>query len=342
MFLKNCWYVAAWDHEISDGLLARTILDRPVVLFRSPDGTPHSLEDRCCHRGLPLSLGRLGDDTVRCGYHGLEFGFDGACVGVPGQSTIPPGARVRSYPVVEKWRWVWIWMGDPALADEALVPDYHWNDDPQWTAYGDVFHVAGDYRLMVDNLLDLSHIQFLHKTTLGAAGDQDAEIEVRRTDDNVFVDRWVMDTAPAPMYALVLGTDANVDRWQKITYTPPSYVVIDAGSALAGTGARDGDRSQGAETYSNHTLTPETETSTHYFWHHARNFRLGDDDFTEQLRGVFASALQEDVVAITAQQRSIDANGDRPSIDINVDNCSRQARRLLEHRIDKEAHAGAG
>ena len=272
---------------------------------------------------------------------GLEFGFDGACVGVPGQSTIPPGARVRSYPVVEKWRWVWIWMGDPALADEALVPDYRWNDDPQWTAYGDVFHVAGDYRLMVDNLLDLSHIQFLHKTTLGAAGDQDAEIEVRRTDDNVFVDRWVMDTAPAPMYALVLGTDANVDRWQKITYAPPSYVVIDAGSALAGTGARDGDRSQGAETYSNHTLTPETETSTHYFWHHARNFRLGDDEFTEQLRGVFASALQEDVVAITAQQRSIDANGDGPSIEINVDNCSRQARRLLEHKIADEARAGA-
>ncbi len=118
-------------------------------------------------------------------------------------------------------------------------------------------------------------------------------------------------------------------------------MVIDAGSALAGTGARDGDRGQGAETYSNHTLTPETETSTHYFWHHARNFRLGDDEFTEQLRGVFASALQEDVVAITAQQRSIDANGDRPSIDINVDNCSRQARRLLEHRIEEEARAGA-
>ncbi len=151
-----------------------------------------------------------------------------------------------------------------------------------------------------------------------------------------------MDTAPAPMYALVLGTDANVDRWQKITYTPPSYVVIDAGSALAGTGARDGDRSRGAETYSNHTLTPETETSTHYFWHHARNFRLGDDDFTEQLRGVFASALQEDVVAIAAQQRSIDATGDRPSIDINVDNCSRQARGLLEHRIAEEVRAGAG
>jgi vanillate O-demethylase monooxygenase subunit len=334
MFLKNCWYVAAWDHELDDGLLARTILGRPVVLFRGADGRAHALEDRCCHRGLPLSLGRLGRDTLRCGYHGLVFGFDGACVEVPGQSTIPPGARVQAFPVVEKWRWVWIWMGD-APADEALIPDYHWNDDPDWDSYGDVFHVAGDYRLMVDNLLDLSHIQFLHQSTLGASGDQDAEIEVRRSDATVSVDRWVMDTPPAPMYALVLGTNANVDRWQKITYTPPSHIVIDAGSALAGTGARDGDRSQGAETYSNHTLTPETETSTHYFWHHARNFRRGDEAFTEQLRSVFAAALREDVEVIAAQQQSLDAGG--PLVDINVDNGALQGRRLLEQKIAAEA-----
>ena len=337
MFLKNCWYVAAWDHEISDGLQSRTILNHPVVLFRGPDSIPHALEDRCCHRGLPLSLGNVRESTVQCGYHGLEFNFDGACVNVPGQSTIPPEARVRSYPVVEKWRWVWIWIGDPALADESLIPDYHWNDDPQWTAYGDVFHVAGDYRLMVDNLVDLSHIQFLHKTSLGAASDQDADIKIRRTNENVFVDRWTMDTAPAPFYALALGTNANVDRWQKITYAPPSHIVIDAGSALAGTGARDGDRSCGAEIYSNHTMTPEAETSTHYFWHHARNFRLDDSDFTEQLRSVFTSALNEDVVAIAAQQRSIDLNGHRPVIDINVDNSAQQARNLLDDRIAGEA-----
>jgi vanillate O-demethylase monooxygenase subunit len=337
MFMKNCWYVAAWDHELADGLLARTILDRPVVLFRGADGAPRALEDRCCHRGLPLSLGRLREDTLQCGYHGLEFGYDGTCVNVPGQSTIPPEARVRAYPVVEKWRWVWIWMGDPALADEALIPDYHWNDDPEWTSYGDRFDIAGDYRLMVENLLDLSHIQFVHGTTLGAATDQDADIEIRRTDDNVFVDRWVMDTPPAPLYALVLGTNANVDRWQKIAYTPPSHVVIDAGSALAGTGARDGDRSQGAETYSNHTLTPETATSTHYFWHHARNFRLGDDAFTEQVRSVFAAALMEDVVVIGAQQRAIETVGGRPVMDINVDNGSLQARHLLESRISAES-----
>ncbi len=337
MFMRDCWYVAAWDYELEDGLLARTILGEPVVLFRGEDGAPVALEDRCCHRHLPLSLGDKVEGALRCGYHGLEFGYDGQCVRVPGQSKVPPGAKIQSWPVVERYRWIWIWMGDPDKADPALIPDYHWNDDPDWCAYGDVYHVEGDYRLLVDNLMDLSHIQFLHATTLGAATDVDAEISTRRDGDEVTISRWVMDTPPAPMYAHALQTNDNVDRWQIIHYRPPSYVVIDAGSALAGTGARDGDRSRGVETYSNHTLTPETEKSTHYFWHHARNFRMDDDAFTGQLREMFSSALMEDVVAIAAQQRSIDRNPGAPEIDINADHAVMHARRLLDERVAAEA-----
>ena len=336
MFMRNCWYVAAWDHELTDTVVARTILDEPVALFRAADGTAHALEDRCCHRSLPLSQGKLLERSLRCGYHGLEFAFDGRCVNVPGQSTVPPGARVRAYPIVERWRWVWIWMGAPNLADPDLVPDYHWNDDPEWTSYGDRFYVEGDYRLMVDNLLDLSHIQFLHVNTLGAAGDQNADITVRRGQDKVHVSRWAMDSPPAPFYAHALGTNANVDRWQNIAFLPPCHIVIEAGSAIAGTGARDGDRSQAAEIYSNHTLTPESETSTHYFWHNARNFRLDDAVFTEELRTMFSAALMEDVVAIRAQQKSLASMGDAQLIDLNVDNASLQGRRLLEERIAAE------
>jgi phenylpropionate dioxygenase-like ring-hydroxylating dioxygenase large terminal subunit len=336
MFLKNCWYVAAWDHELSGGFLARTLLGEPVVLFRSEAGAPVALEDRCCHRHLPLSEGRLVGDTLQCGYHGLTFAFDGACVGIPGQTAIPPDARVKSYPVVERYRWVWIWMGDPALADADLIPDYHWNDDPGWVSYGDVYYVEGDYRLLIDNLMDLSHIQFLHAATLGAGTDMNAEILVERDDENVMVSRWVLDTPPAPIYAEALNTNGHVDRWQNITFTPPSHVVIDAGSAIAGTGAPQGDRSQGVETYSNHTLTPETGQSTHYFWHHARNFRMDDDALTDRLRQMFSSALQEDVVAIGAQQRAMNRRPDAPEIDINSDNCSIQTRRLLEFRISAE------
>ena len=337
MFMRNCWYVAAWDHELAGGFVARTILDEPVVLFRAADGQAYGLEDRCCHRSLPLSRGRLLETSVQCGYHGLEFAFDGRCVRVPGQTTIPPGAGVRAYPVVERWRWVWIWMGAPEDTDPDLIPDYHWNDDPEWTAYGDVYHVGGDYRLMVDNLVDLSHIQFLHADTLGAAGDQDADISVRRDGHAIHVSRWVMDTPPSPFYAHALGTNANVDRWQNICYTPPCHIVIDAGSAVAGTGARAGDRSQGAEVYSNHTLTPETGVSTHYFWHHARNFRLDDEAFTEALRAMFTRALLQDVAAINAQQKSLDTMGDDTRlIDINVDSAALQSRRLLAERIAVE------
>ncbi len=336
MFLKNCWYVAAWDHEIAEGFLARTILDEPVVLFRAADGRPVALEDRCCHRHLPLSMGRLVGDTLQCGYHGLAFDFDGKCVEIPGQSKIPPDARIDAYPVVERYRWIWIWMGDPALADDSLIPDYHWNDDPDWVAYGDVFHVEGDYRLLVDNLMDLSHIQFLHASTLGGGSDVDATIKVERGDGKIHVSRWVLDTPPAPLYAEALQTNGHVDRWQNIYYTPPAHVVIDAGSAMAGTGAPEGDRSQGAETYSNHTLTPESEFSTHYFWHHARNFRMDDDALTERLRGMFSSALQEDVVAIGAQQHAMHTSPGASEIDINSDNSAVQARRLLASVIAEE------
>jgi len=340
MFLKNCWYVAAWDHELDDGFLARTLLNEPVLLFRSDAGAPVALENRCCHRHLPLSEGRLVGDTVQCGYHGLAFGFDGKCVGVPGQAAIPPDARVTSYPVVERYRWVWVWMGDPALADDALIPDYHWNDDPAWVSYGDVYYVEGDYRLLIDNLMDLSHIQFLHASTLGAGTDVDATITVERGDDNVKVSRWVLDTPPAPLYAEALETNGYVDRWQNISFTAPSHVVIDAGSAIAGTGAPQGDRSRGVETYSNHTLTPETDQSTHYFWHHARNFRMDDSDLTGRMCEMFSSAVKEDVVAIGAQQRAMNQMPDASEIDINSDNTSIQTRRLLAAKIRDEAFSG--
>lgn len=339
MFLRNAWYVAAWDHELADGMLARTFLGEDVVLYRDSQGDPAALEDRCCHRHLPLSEGVLLGDRVQCGYHGLEFDRSGACVQIPGQSRIPPGAALRAYPVVERYRWIWIWMGDPAAADPDLIPDYHWNDDPDWAAFGDRFYVEGDYRLMNDNLLDLSHIQFLHASTLGAASDEEAEIAVDRRPECVQVTRWVVDTEPAPFYKVMLGSDDNVDRWHIITYRAPGSVIIDAGNARTGTGARDGDRSHSVETYSNHFLTPETGTTTHYFWHHARNFRIDDAGLTDNLQELFASALMEDVVAIKAQQASIDRLGDRPTVDINVDNGGLQGRRMLDAMIAAEREA---
>ena len=132
VYLRNAWYVAAWDREVGRKPLARTILNEPIVLYRKADGAPAALEDRCCHRHVPLSLGTLVGDDLRCGYHGLRFDASGVCVEIPGQPKIPPGARVRSYPVVEKWNWIWIWMGEPARADVKLIPDWWWAGHPDW------------------------------------------------------------------------------------------------------------------------------------------------------------------------------------------------------------------
>ena len=157
MYIRNAWYVAAWEHEVGREMMRRILLDEPVVLFRRDDGTPVALEDRCCHRRAPLSEGKLIGNIVQCPYHGLQFDETGACVRVPSQKQIPPGARVKSYPVVERNHWIWIWMGDPAKADPDLIEDFHWMDDPDWRFGGDRLRLEGNYLLLVENLLDTTH-----------------------------------------------------------------------------------------------------------------------------------------------------------------------------------------
>ena len=155
-FPMNAWYAAAWDVDIKHALFPRTICGKHVVMYRQADGQVTALEDACWHRLVPLSKGRLEGDTVVCGYHGLKYNSSGRCTFMPSQETINPSACVRAYPVVERHRFIWLWMGDPALADPALVPDMHWNDDPAWAGDGKTIHVKCDYRLVVDNLMDLT------------------------------------------------------------------------------------------------------------------------------------------------------------------------------------------
>jgi phenylpropionate dioxygenase-like ring-hydroxylating dioxygenase large terminal subunit len=161
MFVHNCWYVAAWDKEVSaEGLLGRTIANVPLVLWRDSAGKVIALEDRCCHRGAKLSMGRKeqGGDCIRCMYHGLVFNRSGQCVSAPAQSHIPPQAKVRSFPVVETHRWISIWMGEPALADPTGIPDTQWLDHPQWRSLDGYLHYDVNYLLIADNLLDFSHL----------------------------------------------------------------------------------------------------------------------------------------------------------------------------------------
>ena len=161
MFLRYGWYTALWSHELKDKPVAKTLLNEKIVLFRNAGGDVGALEDCCCHRAAPLSLGEISGDYLACGYHGLKFDVSRKCVGLPDRSQVPSGARVRSYPVAEKWNVVWIWMGDPAKAEHGKIPDLPWLSEPKWTATPGRLHVKSNYQFIVDNLLDFTHVAYV-------------------------------------------------------------------------------------------------------------------------------------------------------------------------------------
>jgi vanillate O-demethylase monooxygenase subunit len=337
MFVRNAWYVGAWDHEVGRDMLRRIILNEPVVFFRREDGVPVALEDRCCHRQAPLSLGKLLGNIVQCPYHGLQFDHTGACVKVPSQDRIPPSARVRAYPVVERNHWIWIWTGDPAKADPALIEDFHWMDDPGWRFGGASLHVEANYLLLVENLLDTTHLPFLHPTTLGTDDFARSEFEVAREGDRIKVTRWLMDKPPAPFHQRMGGFAAgvNVDRWQITSYAPPAFVKLDVGSAIAGTGARQGDRSQGMNMMNLNAITPETDRSAHYFWAQAYNFKLDQPWVADLVRSQVTKAFLEDMALIKAQQQNLDL-GASPVTHLGQDRAWLAMRQIVERRIADE------
>ena len=197
-FPLNAWYAAAYDVEVKHALLARTICNQQMVMYRKTDGQVAALEDACWHRLVPLSMGRLQGDEVVCGYHGLVFNGDGRCTHMPSQETINPSACVRTFPVIEKHRFVWVWPGDPAKADPAKVPDLHWNDDPAWAGDGKLIQVKCDYRLVLDNLMDLTHETFVHGSSIGQRAVAEAPFVATHGDDAANIQKLLAELAPLP------------------------------------------------------------------------------------------------------------------------------------------------
>ena len=175
-FVRNQWYVAAYSAEIGRGLLARTILGEPLVLYRTTAGQPAALADRCVHRHFPLSESQLQGDTIVCGYHGFTYGADGRCVAVPGQQRIPRTARVGAYPVAEQDSLVWVWIGEADRADPGLIPRAPWLADDRYATVRGMEPLAARYELLVDNLLDLSHETYLHGGYIGTPEVADTPI----------------------------------------------------------------------------------------------------------------------------------------------------------------------
>ena len=328
MFLKNSWYVAAWDREISRNPLGRVLLDEPVVLYRKEDGGVVALEDRCCHRQLPLSMGTVVQDTLRCGYHGLRFDASGRCIEIPGQASIPPQARVRSYPVVERYHWVWIWMGEPDKADPSRIPDWWWADHADWAfTRPERVRVACNYQLIADNVLDVTHLAYVHAGSIGAPSITEFPATVEREERRVRLTRWIRDRPPPPLYQRAGNFPGNVDRWQIVEHVPPCFTVNFAGCA---------DAQRRIELMALSAPTPETARSTHYFFGFVRNFGLRDPD-TERICAVdMVQVFNEDFPVLEAQQRMLELQPGAPRIDIAVDAAPLAARRMLQAMMARD------
>ncbi len=344
-FIRNCWYVVAWTHEVTDrALVARTVCGLPLVLWRDANGALNAFDDRCCHRGAPLSCGRHEGDHVRCLYHGFLYDAGGACVEIPGQDRIPPKARVKRYATVERHRWVWLWLGDPAAADPSLIPDTHWLDDPDWACTPPGYlHYDVDYQLINDNLLDFSHLSYVHPETLGGS-EAYAQLRsiVEPRERGLRITRWFMDQPAAPFVARLLearGMHGRVDRWNNYDFLLPGILVMDSGFAPAGSGAERGQRDGAIEFRHCQAVTPETAHSSHYFFSQPRNWDRDKPEVGDALYRSVLRAFEEDRQIITAQARSLSASPGFEPVPCALDSALVQFRRLIAKHLAAERAA---
>ena len=340
MFPMNTWYVAATPNEIDDKPLGRQICGQRIVFFRGPGGRVSALEDWCPHRGAPLSLGRVIEGHLVCGYHGLSMGCDGKTVSMPGQRVrgFPP---VRAFPAVEKHGFVWVWPGDAAQADEAKIPDLFWAHDPEWAYGGGLYHVGCDYRLMIDNLMDLTHETYVHSTSIGQPEIDETPCKTSVDGDMAITSRFMNDIPAPPFWRSALRAhglpdDRPVDRWQICRFTPPTHVMIEVGVALAGHGGYEAPQDKKAYSIVVDFITPETETSMWYFWGMARNFRADDRALTAQIREGQGKIFGEDLEVLERQQQNLLHWPGREVLKLNIDTGGVQARKIIDRVIAAE------
>lgn len=337
MFLYNAWYVAAWSKEITLRPLGRTLLNEPVVFYRAADGTLSALEDRCCHRGMPLSCGDVHGNNIRCEYHGMVFDGAGKCVEIPGQPIIPASARVRSFPVAERDGIVWIWMGDVALADAEKIVRYPWHS--VWPYRTKTERIGCNYLLLSDNLLDQTHGAYVHKSTLASNVDayERAEIKTTATPDGVKFTRWMLNCVPPEIYANAVKFKGRVDRWGEFEYVAPSCILQFTGAKDVGEGAYENNaRDGGFGLRIFYGITPETEHTSWFVWSTANSYRQNDPAASDQLFEEIERAFKEDEDVLVAQYASLRRMGDRPLINIASDGPRMQARLALERMIAQE------
>ncbi len=343
MFPKNTWYVACTPDEIDEKPLGRKICGQSIVFYRGAQGQVAALDDFCPHRGAPLSLGTVTEGKLVCGYHGLEMGCDGKTIAMPGQR-VRGFPAIRSYPVVERHGFIWVWTGDAALADDSKIKHLEWHDNPEWAYGGGLFHIACDYRLMIDNLMDLTHETYVHATSIGQKEIDEAPCKTTVEGDQVITSRFMENITPPPFWKMALrgnnlADDVPVDRWQICRFTPPSNVMIEVGVAHAGKGGYDAPPEHKAYSVVVDFITPETETSIHYFWGMARKFNPKDKALTANIREGQGKIFSEDLAMLELQQRNLLAHPERALLMLNIDAGGVQSRKIIDRLMVAESAA---
>jgi phenylpropionate dioxygenase-like ring-hydroxylating dioxygenase large terminal subunit len=347
MFLKNCWYVAALDHELIDGkLLSRIVLGEHVLLYRGESGNVIAMNDRCPHRGALLSHGRLEGDSVRCMYHGIKYDGSGKCVQIPGQDMIPPKLKVRTYPIAVRSPFIWVWMGDAAKADPALIVDLPYLNDPQWHGIPAYLHYNASYLLIVDNLSDFSHLGFVHTKTLGGSEEYayaSKPTAIERLERGFRVERWHLNSDPPPFHRKVIRDKSTpVDRRNIATMLIPGIFHMETLFAPAGQGAQAGNIADAKEYRNCQFMTPETEHTTHFFWTYLNNFEGGDSTISRSLLDSLIEGFMEDKEIIERQQKTLDEDPNFQMLAILADAPLAHFRRVLGKLIDAEQMGEAG
>ena len=334
-FLRDFWYMGAWASEVTRKPMRRVIMNDPIVFYRCEDGSVAAMEDRCPHRNYPLSRGELVGDNIQCGYHGLTFGPGGQCVYAPGQDRAPSAAKLRTYPVTERGGIVWIYTGDPADAATSPVPDLEWMTDPAWTAWIDgSIYLRCHHQLLTENLLDISHLAYVHKTSMGSDPDRIAASETTVTAlDNGVRRRVRISDIPTPrLFSASALVDDRIDQWTESWMIPGLYQNHTRVRPASTTSWEEGGEPP-LQNRSFHGIVPETESTTHYFHGGAR---LNVD--VETITGEKAhEILEEDVDVLEAIQQNQQFVDGRPIVNLRNDGTVMQWRAVLRNLRSERA-----
>lgn len=337
---RNAWYVACTPDEIAERPLGRQICGERMVFYRDGIGRAWALEDFCPHRGAPLSLGFLREGELVCGYHGLTMGCEGRAMSMPGQN-VARFNTIQSFPVIERYGFIWVWPGDAALAKPEALHHLAWSESPDWAYGGGLYHIDCDYRLMIDNLMDLTHETYVHTGSIGQKEIDEAPVNTQMEVEQVVTSRFMHGVSAPPFWRMALGhaglpQDAPVDRWQICRFSLPSHVMIEVGVALAGFGGHEADASKKASSVVVDFITPETETSHWYFWGMARNFAAADPVITASIREGQGKIFSEDLEMLERQQRNLISHPGRRLMTLNIDAGGVYSRRLIDRAIQAE------